>query len=337
MSSERRVVRPYIGVDRFQTVLDTWTLRIGPELVEAGEQCTISSSSYLVDPPIIAVAPDDDALDSVHKELAAATEAMGFEPADVELVVIAATPYLRLADVLHRRSLEEADAVPREIVVTSATPTPRAMQTPSGGCDFDVYFTLARQRPPQPLQPSRQGTWLGHIRFSLRTEFGEVGFTPRPLTAEVRGQLLSFPLRPCAMCTCSTPRLSSRTMWPRRSSSTLDETILAVLNQSPHTPAARFFQRQLYLDVMVAVVNEVRSSEDLRTAELAELDGTVLGRIVVAAAGRGRQGETAAQLEIRQETALRWLRDKPQQFLALVESTCAPGDDLRRSTRGVDE
>lgn len=336
MSSERRIVRPYVGVDRFQAVLDKWMLRIGPDLLEAGEQRTISSSSYLVDPPVILVAPDNDALESVQKELAAATEAMGLEPSDVELVVIAATPYLRLADIVHRRSLDDSYAVPREIGVRSVTPPPRAMQTPSGGCDFDVYFTLAQQRAPEPLQPSRRGTWLGRTRFSLRTEFGEVGFTPRPLTADVREQF-ELPAETMRYVYVLDPEALLQDDITSAVELYVDETVLAVLNQSPHTPAARFFQRQLYLDVMVAVVNEVRASDNLRAMELAELDGTVLGRIVVSAAGRGRTGENATQLENRREQALRWLRDRPQQFLALVESTCAPIDDLRHAIGGVDE
>lgn len=334
MSSERRVVRPYADVEPFQAILDKWCFRIGPEQLSPGEHRTIPSSSFLHDPGVVVCAVDDDALEDVRKEAAAAADAAGYDQADVELVVIAATPYLRLADVVHRASVADDDAIPREIRLEHDQ-GPGALRTASGGCDVDVYLCLAKDVPSRPLRPARRGTWLGHIRFGLRTELGDLGFTPLPLTADVRSQhqLGADVIRFVDV----TPEALLEDDLSAAVELYIDEQVLAVLNQAPTTAGARFFQRQIFLDVVAALIRAVPQDDLPDPLSLAAIENTVLGRVVDAAAGSGRRGETRDQMTARREQALQWLRHDQAKFMALVENSCAPRDELLNLLGGFDD
>lgn len=334
MSSERRIVRPYVGLERFQSILDKWFFRIGPEQLEANETRTVPNSSFLHDPGVLVCAPDEDVLQDVRKEAVAAAEAVGLDAKDIELVVLAATPYLRMADVVYRRGLSEPDAIPLDVRLEHGDAV-RALETASGGCDIDVYLSLADALPTEPLKPSRRGTWLGHVRFSLRTDLGDLGFTPLPLTSEKREELklgddvIRF-VEVNADALMEENLADAVELY-------VDEEVLAVLNQTPTAPAARFFQRQMFLDVIAEVLRVVPQISPEGSLTLASIDNTVIGRIVDAAAGRGRRGETEDEMTGRTEHALGLMLHDPGRFMTLVENAAAPRDDLKAAIGGFDE
>ena len=88
---------------------------------------------------------------------------------------------------------------------------------------------------------------------------------------------------------------------------------------------------------MGAIVRATLSLRMLNDLQLTDLEETVLGRIVWAAAGPGLRGETSAQLTARREQAFGYLKVKPEHFMALIESSCAPRDDWRHTIGGLDE
>lgn len=331
MSSEKRVIRPYTGLDSFQDALDKWLLRIGQEQLVPGDQRTIPSSSFLADPVVLVCAEDDDDLATTVESVRSAAHAMDLGADDVELVVIVSTSYLRFADVALRTSLGADRPIPQELRLSQVEPRPCALSTPQGGLVVDAYLVLAKEQQPKSLRPSRRGTWLGHVRFELRTELGEIGFTPQPLTAEVRSehQLPDDAIRYVALDADALrgDDLAAVELY-------LDVPVLAQLNQAPHSPAARFFQRQLFIDVVAAIVRTARQEDDLMEMTLDELDGTVLGRIIHAAAGKGRPGESKDEQKARQLQALQQLRTEPEKFVAHLEAAAAPRADLEAAISG---
>jgi hypothetical protein len=333
MSSEVRIVRPFVGVERFQAILDSWTVRIGPDEIGAGDRALVGSSNYLGIKPVLEMAPGEDEAQEVRDEARLAAEELGFSPDDVELLVVASTPFLRLADIAYRKPLSASDAVLPSVVLGTDVQL-RALQAPNGGCDLDVFFVLAHQVDAKPLAPSRKGTWLGRAQFSIRTELGELGFTPIPLGADERRQL-ELPDDAIRYVEVSPQDLMSEEL-SDVVKLYVDESLLAHLNQAPNSWAARAFQRQLYLDVMSAVVRAAARMDEFDGLQLSDLDNTFLGRIVDAAADL-RKGESKETAQQHREAALHCLKHQPERFMAALEAKVAPREDWKTAIGGVDE
>lgn len=188
MPSEQRLVRPFVGVELFASALADASVRLGPVRIDDGQRVHVPSSSLQHDPPVLswgrAVAGED-----LRNTLVEAAARADLEPDQLELLVVASTPYLRIADIAHRAAISVPGSIPDELDLRRLEPRPRAIQTPMGGCDIEVYVCLSRSLPRQLLRPSRKGTWLGRARFSVRTELGELGLSPVPLTADLRNEL----------------------------------------------------------------------------------------------------------------------------------------------------
>jgi hypothetical protein len=328
VTSEKRIVRPYGGIARFQAILDSTRLHVGPVVVEPGRSASITSSSFRNDPVKLLIG-SDAVMDEVRAEARAALDDLRLAPGDIEFVVVATSPALRLLDVVHRRTLDSPDAVPTHIVMSAEGGT-RALEAASAGLDLEVCFALAEELTPRPLAPWRRGTWLGRCRFGLRTELGEIGFTPQPLTEQMRRDNGLHP---------STMRyivVDHEALFDADLADAVDvyvdQELLAMMSRSAHTAGAAAFQRQLFVDVVAAVVTAVAGRD--RALELAELEGTVLGRLVGMVAGRGKDD---AETTVLREVALRQLANEPHVFVARVEGVAAMKDDLRRTIQGQDE
>ncbi len=332
MSSETRVIRPYTGVDRFQQILDGFRLRCGPDEIEPGTSRSIPSS-YFLETPVVLLSPSEIDLPILRAAAVAAATEVGLEATDIDLVVSASTPYLRLLDVVYRANLGLPDAIPESVTLTSGQT--RALQTPSGGLDLEVCFALNQSLSPRALRPHRLGTWLGRVNFSLRTELGELGFTPRPLTKEEK-TALGLPPETVRFVRVDASALMADDM-ADAVEFYVDEVVLAVLNSGPNTAGARTFMRQMFMDMMAAIVQTVRSNDvaDIKVAdlELSDVEGTVLGRVLYAAAGTlPREGR-----EIRRQIALDQLKNEPQLLLSHLEASARFDEDLQQTITGVDE
>lgn len=325
MTSERRVVRPYRGTDQFQAILDRSRLHIGPEIVGPGQRASVSSSSYRNDPVRLVLASEEDVAETNIIARRAAEE-LGIAPHDIEFVVVATSPGLRLMSVPHRQRLSEEGAIPAHVMMSRETGTD-ALDAPSGGLDLEVCFALAEALEPRPLTPSRKGTWLGRMAFALRTELGELGFTPQPLTADFR-EKHGIPSATVRYITVEPDALFDAEL-ADAVEVYVDDELLNHISRANNQPAAIVFQRQLFVDVVAAIITEVSGGSD--RLNLAELEGTVLGRLVELVAGRGT---TDDQTEALRQTALNQLTSQPALFLARAEARAGLKDDLRRAIQG---
>lgn len=333
MSSERRVVRPYHGLARFQMILDQLVLHIGSETCKTGANLSVSSSSLRSDPVVLRVADDAEAAEQARNDAIESAEAIGLTPEQVEFVVVASTPYLRLADVVHRRSLADSDCLPETIAI-KAGDAARALLTPAGGCDISAFLVLADQLEPTPLRPHRLGTWFGRAQFSLRTELGELGFTPRPLTAAKREEL-GLHAEAIRFVEVDAAALLGERL-DDAVDLYVDETLLSHLNLAADSPASRSFQRQLFVDVMGAVCRATADLDQFETMGLAELEDTVLAHLIDALAGKPAPSDSDDLIRQRKESLLDQMKQTPDVFVANLEALSRPREDLRVNIGGLD-
>ncbi|MEP6299256.1 MAG: hypothetical protein ABJ382_18175, partial [Ilumatobacter sp.] len=182
MSTETRTVRPYVGGQEFQQMLDSCTLRCADEIVEGGGEVSVNLDEYLNYPFALLM----DELDWSLAESGAA--ALDLDPADIDLLVLVAAPRLRFVDTIFRRDLADAAGMPDHVPL-SFPERPRALRAPHGGADLRVYFCLNRDLDPRPLSPWRKGTWLGQQEYRVRSDLSGSGFVPIRMTDDDRDHL----------------------------------------------------------------------------------------------------------------------------------------------------
>ena len=333
MSSERRVIRPYSGMVQFQFILNSWRLQCGSSESGPDENMLVRSDAYRSDPISLVCAPDDDTCHESLLTLRQACDAIGLDPSQIEILVVASTPYLRLADVVHRRQLNDDDALATRIPIDPGTA--RAIHSPVAGCEIVAYVCLADDVQPAPLLPHRRGTWLAQVKFRMSTDLGVIGFTPRPLTAELREEL---GLDESAVRYVRVDRDSLLDAeFDDAVELFVDEELLGHLNRAAQSPASRAFQRQLFTDVVGAVAHAAAARTDAGELGLPDVEGTLLEHIIDAYAGkRDAAKESQEQHRTRRENALNTMLKQPGVFVANFEGRLgAPKDDLTLAIGGM--
>lgn len=172
MSSETRLVRPYVGGEEFQKMLDSCTLRCADEVVEGGGEVSVNLDEYLNYPFALLMEDIDWALAE------AGATVLELEPGDIDLLVLVAAPRLRFVDTIFRRDLSEVGSMPDHVPL-SYPERPRALRAPHGGADLRVYFCLNKHLNPLSAQPLAEGYMagttgvpspLGPLRIRLRPD-----------------------------------------------------------------------------------------------------------------------------------------------------------------------
>ena len=155
MSSETRIVRPYLGGAEFQAILDLCQLQGADKTVEGGGEIVVGLDDYLNYPFSLQMDVD-------WGTATKGAEALGISPSDIDFLVLMVAPRLRFVDTVFRCDLESIDEIPTELRFTGNV-RPRALRAPHGGADLRIYFCLNKSLEPRPVRPWRHGTWLGRI------------------------------------------------------------------------------------------------------------------------------------------------------------------------------
>lgn len=319
MSTETRTVRPYAGLDGLQRIVNNeFALHVGPERVAPGESLTLTAEGFLLREIAVEMSSSDELFEVMQLGLAQHLASIGFNPADLELVVIASSPYMKIADVLVRCPLDRLAPLGRRLVLSSPK-RPRALSSPRSGCAIDVYVVLSHDVPQVPLRPWRRGTWFARASFSLSSELAPIGFTPRPLTAQARkdlGNLSDDTIRFIQFEDDDTP------LTVESSTSSLaiyvDEVVLAKLSASSETPASQLFQLQLFLDAVAEILRVAREQEGFGVVTLEDLEDTLFGRLLD---GLSRHAQhTPVQRLEAQLALLSHAKNQPHVFMAHAEA-----------------
>lgn len=318
MASERREIRPYVGLADLERQISDARLVVGGEICEPGSKIVVSIPAFLTERVELEIGPPTEFdHDEWFRNTEQALESASLEADEVEFVLIATTPRLKLSEVSRLGDVRElAGQLPR-VLVAVGPDRPASLSAPHGGYTVDFAAVLNRNRDPRPLSPTRRGTWLARSRFAVRTDLGDIGFTPRQLTDEVRSR---HNLNSKTMRLVLVEDPLSGDVGPDGIELYVDELILAEIAQAPHTPGARALQRQFFLDAMSATV--ITASKQLEQSSLSydEIEGSIVGRILDRLT---ESHQSESERSDARDGLLNELRSRPSVFLARVESLVA--------------
>ena len=313
MSRERRTIRPYQGVEKFQLILDDLYVEFGDRQVFAGGLATTSSVDFVSQPVRLVLAEDENGRDQVATALNAACQEAHLASRDLDLLVVMRTSRLKLSEIVWRVSLNEIkNCSPR--IDLSAGDRPRSLQTPMGGCVIHTFIALRDARKRVALAPWRKGTWIAHAEHKIKTNVNEVGFTPLELTDEIRAQE-NLPPGTLRFAIVEEPLAESS--GPESIRLYIDEEVLSELAANPTTDAAKAFQRELFMTAMSAAVTE--SSLQLSSGQqvtVGEIEGSVAHRLIELVTGDA----SPKQRDDLHQYFFKMLQNDPVRFVAHIEN-----------------
>lgn len=322
MSAEERIIRPYVGVERLGRLFNgSFVQMTAQQRVEPGKSTRIGAREFLAFPVQLWLARDENALEDLKNDLGKGLAEAGLDPSEIELVAVMSTTRLKLARVHWRRRADDLDELEPSVDL-SADPRPDVLRTPFGGCRIDLYALLSEELEPAQLKPWRRGTWLSHAGFEIKTDLGDVGFTPLPLTDLIREQL-GLPAEAVRYAVVDDPFADAS------SGDTvqlyIDEELLNQLALQPSRPAAKSFQRQMFIDAMTAIVREASKGLQVERMPWGDVEETLLGRLLKRLAGT--KDKTSEEHRQRCEDLLRDVRESPALIGARIEAIVP---DLRK-------
>ena len=323
MSSETRLVRPYVGGEEFQRMLDACTLRCAEQVVEGGGEVSVSLDEYLNYPFVLLFNDIDWSLAK------AGAAALDLQLADIDLLVLVAAPRLRFVDVVLRRDLESFVEMPDHIALSVAD-RPRALRAPHGGADIRVYFCINRTLAPRPLSPWRKGTWLGQQEYRVRSGLSGSGFVPIRMTDDDR-EHLGIPKDAARFVTLDDGDPFDVAPGSDAVKLYVDGDLLDRLAVAAATPVGKHIQRQLFLDAASAIVFAAHRrfgvEPDLGAQHVDDFRGSLVHKLTELLVGKGLD---SASQEARQ-AEFRRLRDAPTAFIAQIEAKTGMRKDMLAS------
>jgi hypothetical protein len=280
---------------------------LGDDEFPADSSISISRPEFLAARIVVAFGGMDDEYEVARDEIGTLLSEVGLTGEQVEFVVGAVTPRLKLHDMVNSTPLGPDIDLPREVVVDRRNA--RALRTPHGGCTVETALCLAENLEADfdyPLRPRRKGTWLARTTMQLRTTSERAGFPVYPLTPEERTQLglsdetirfvvLESPLQPSD---------------PTELRVYLDADLYSRVNAQPDSPGSRALQRELWVSTMSTIVLESVRSPELAAATLDDLDDTWLGRLIEWVAGPRQED---------QQIWLETIKEHPSAFVSQID------------------
>lgn len=323
MSSETRIVRPYVGGEEFQQMLDSCTFRCADQVVEGGGEVSVNLDEYLNYPFALLIDEVDWSL------VTAGASALDLQVSDIDFLVLVAAPRLRFVDIIFRRDLGSVGTMPDHVPL-SLLERPRALRAPHGGADIRAYFCLNRNLPPRPLSPWRKGTWLGQQNFRVRSGLSGSGFVPIRMTDDDRDHL-GIPKDAARFATLDDADPFDLDPGSDVVKLYVDGDLLDRLAVAAATPVGKHIQRQLFLDAASAIVfaahRRFSQEPELETQHVDDFRGSLVHKLVELVAGKGM--DSASQ--DHRQTEFRRLRDAPTAFIAQIEAKTGMRKDMLAS------
>ena len=307
MASETRVIRPYSGVGRAESAFSHVELEFGGKRLQDGDTAYFLQSEFRESVADL-LFPVESAGSKFAEELTVAIDEMSLSTADVDMRVIVSSSFLRISEVCWSFPCGRLSRLPDRITLT-APERPAALSAIHHGADVELQLVLNKQLANGPgLKPWRKGTWLSRSQFRLRTTGSWASFSPLELSDEVR-EGFNLPVGVVKFVEVKTAALLEQgpdiadvvTLY-------LDPDVLSHLQMHRGSASVELFQRQLFIDVLGAIVFELTSTGLLNDVDIEQVRGTVVGRILASFVQSSRQADL---LEV--------LRDEPRAFLAHVE------------------
>jgi hypothetical protein len=169
--SEQRLVRPFIGVDAFEGLLQRVNVTVnGHSIRSDAENLDEGLFSDLTLHFDIAVDPKDFELPSAEADVSLD---------ELDFVVIAYGSTFKHSIVLRRWKLA-SDEIDEGFSFHSSD-LPEIISDKFGGFSFVLAVVLAESRKPQPLKVYEAGTWLARREISFKVQRDTSLFAPTPM------------------------------------------------------------------------------------------------------------------------------------------------------------
>jgi hypothetical protein len=177
--SEQRVVRPFLGVDAFEGILQSVNVAVNGQSVRSDQE-KLDESMF------------SDLTIHFDVQLSAKDFELGAAEADVplselDLIVIAYGSTFRHSMVIRRWNLA-TDEIDNSFSFHSSD-LPDIIADKFGGFSFVFALVLAESRAPKPLRVYQAGTWLARREISFKVQKDSSLFAPTPMDAAMKTQL----------------------------------------------------------------------------------------------------------------------------------------------------
>jgi hypothetical protein len=192
MSSEARTVRPFTGLDLFEGALERASLHFGTKTCPPGEsiRSDLDSHEFKLRPVHLTWAKDNERFEDFKEELCEGVSDLEIDLSACSLVIVGDTTYLKEAEILFNRSLDDISLLERVVPLATTDERPAPLEAWRHGFRVDAHVLLNRSIEPSPLRPWRKGTWFSRVRFEVKTTHSDERlFRPRPLKDEDRERL----------------------------------------------------------------------------------------------------------------------------------------------------
>lgn len=300
------IVRPRDGNGDALEVEPNGTLRLDPNSIvtsdlrlSIGDQVTIGSML--------------ESADAFARELGAKDSSL------FSVVIYTSTHYLKFTDELRRLSLGDLEELRGGLSLTpSEVSRPRGLSLPHNGFQIELAVILNSHLRQRPGLPFRLGTWLARIKFRIASPTEGLGFSPIPLTDELRADLrLDKQTATFARVNPAQPDIRDATNLDDFVEYYVDEQLLNRMSANPRHPQSALVQTEIFLGAVNFLLMSLRGADWLDELTLAEVDEGLIGKLLRIVATEST-GELARAFAI--------LKSEPSVFAARVQDQC----DYRR-------
>lgn len=315
MSTANRTIRPFKGLTALDNVLDTALLQFGPDRCPATKRIHVDllAHEYMVRPVKLEWAPDDRSFTQFKAHIESGLRMAGIGAEAVELIAIAKSSYLKLADIVFRHRVSDLGSLERLIDITKGREgnRARALSAPFTGFELELALILAFHLKPAALKPFRKGTWLTRVQFGVETTLSQIVFSPIPLTPEIRHslQISAKATRYVDLDGHDITRPATEQDEPKFY---VDADFLAQLNARRNSLLSHAFQIQLALDFVSAIVREASVNHDSDAFTYEDVRTSVLGSVV-------RMLANASADEKQHDHILGQILNRPEAAIANLE------------------
>lgn len=310
MSTEHRDFRPFESMASIDRYLSEWRILVGGEAVPVGARAILEDDRYLIANIDLVIPSGDHSFDRMVGEMSADLERIDLTIDDLGFAVNLSTSFLKISEYVHQMPFRDLRSAPSSLSLTEGQ-RPEALRAPRSGCTITPIVYLRNEKERAPRRPWRFGTWISRAEFVVETARAFSGFTPLPLTPELKTSM--------GLAQKTLRFVSLEDLNPLEPGITedsvkvyVDSSILAKLSAQPKSRGSVAFQRQLFVDAVTAIVDGARSEDDFVDKSWDDVRDSLFGRVVELlipskSEPTARESAAAAYLDMAKQSQTRFM------------------------------
>jgi len=320
--SEQRVVRPFLGLENFQDLLDSCVLKVQRKKVAPGSTTYLDSSEFWELDLNLTLALDQSKTKHAADEIDVSLQ-------DLDFIAVAYGNTFRQSQVLFRANLEQLDSA--RSLSFHGSELPLVLRDSFRGFDVVFAIVLNKKRNVVPLTVHQVGTWLVKQEYSARPLVDSTDFSPTPMDKAMKASL-GIPSKAMFFVQDGSESLEFATRFADAITVWVDEGLLRQLQLTNGT-AGRVISIMLAKSAVAALVEKASLlfvsgdvDETPFIAQEASAMESALGRLV-------KQAVKSMGKNTDVEMAIQAMKDDPQRVVACLDATL---DILGELTRNLE-